>query len=136
MEFYFGELDVKVKREMFQFSTGWNSTKDTDGASKKAAKMFQFPTGWNSTDLRQRLDEIGILFQFPTGWNSTSKTKNPTIGSKLFQFPTGWNSTIIHFVSNVKSFVSIPNGMEFYYRRLIRIWIRGVFQFPTGWNST
>ena len=32
--------------------------------------------------------------------------------------------------------VSIPNGMEFYPRIVVEIYLMGVFQFPTGWNST
>ena len=32
-----------------------------------------------------------------------------------FQFPTGWNSTISHYIASLPlSYVSIPNGMEFY----------------------
>ena len=76
----------------------------------------------------------------------------------MFQFPTGWNSTLLARVFLFPSYVSIPNGMEFYVPRLnltfahskgfnsqrdgillkeqeliVRIlW----FQFPTGWNST
>ena len=33
-------------------------------------------------------------------------------------------------------FVSIPNGMEFYYTRGEEIERRSAFQFPTGWNYT
>ena len=75
-----------------------------------------------------------------------------------FQFPTGWNSTIINSRMLLHSFVSIPNGMEFYAVSvwvsvinisfnsqrdgILRFWnlsgsyVFKMFQFPTGWNST
>ena len=35
-------------------------------------------------------------------------------GARRFQFPTGWNSTYQATASKTITFVSIPNGMEFY----------------------
>ena len=35
---------------------------------------------------------------------------------KMFQFPTGWNSTFCLFALVSFSVVSIPNGMEFYFK--------------------
>ena len=33
--------------------------------------LFQFPTGWNSTKIMGLLEKTEVEFQFPTGWNST-----------------------------------------------------------------
>ena len=32
--------------------------------------------------------------------------------------------------------VSIPNGIEFYFTRSIKLRLQKKFQFPMGWNST
>ena len=97
-------------------------------------------------------------FQFPTGWNSTISPENWSI------ILSGFNSQrdgILRLSDSLlprNSYVSIPNGMEFYqgcrlYRRLFRCFnsqrdgillfsFRSdllkfpLFQFPTGWNST
>ena len=58
---------------------------------------------------------MDTLFQFPTGWNSTHQKRDRNQIQAEFQFPTGWNSTIrLEFAAALK-FVSIPNGMEFYF---------------------
>ena len=93
MEFYSLTPSNLDKPLLFQFPTGWNSTKlggqDIEAILKRfnsqrdgilpcrgsiiqsEAGSFQFPTGWNSTlaDYVEYIDEIE--FQFPTGWNST-----------------------------------------------------------------
>ena len=33
-----------------------------------------------------------------------------------FQFPTGWNSTVWSYLKSLGKLVSIPNGMEFYFK--------------------
>ncbi len=54
-----------------------------------------------------------------------------------FQFPTGWNSTSYKkCMQSLQKIVSIPNGMEFYDRKLVIAAFDSEFQFPTGWNST
>ena len=99
-------------------------------------REFQFPTGWNST-LSDPCKDRGSAFQFPTGWNSTD------VGAIIFnEICKSFNSQrdgILPITSKrrfIPTFVSIPNGMEFYTipSALILFW--SSFQFPTGWNST
>ena len=77
---------------VFQFPTGWNSTRDCK-RNHPARRL-----GFNSQRdgiLRLHALHSGHLhrFQFPTGWNSTNTSKERGYERKLFQFPTGWNST-------------------------------------------
>ena len=105
-------------------------------------------------DLRRMIE-----FQFPTGWNST-KTKN--IKKMIW---IGFNSQRDGILPSQNGsrksfvFVSIPNGMEFYARTVLKLLAKACvsipngmefyddipsefsrsfeeFQFPTGWNST
>ena len=48
----------------------------------------------------------------------------------------GWNSTLALVRSSSTATVSIPNGMEFYQKRLKMANYARAFQFPMGWNST
>ena len=75
-------------------------------------------------------------FQFPTGWNSTNVPIFRLINSSMFQFPTGWNSTKRAAKNRLNIIVSIPNGMEFYFKITSFSAAIKAFQFPTGWNST
>ena len=121
----------------FQFPTGWNSTEklfafcfidssfnsQRDGILPKmryrnarAFIRFQFPTGWNSTPPEHTEGRSKDAFQFPTGWNSTLKACHFSRSVIGFQFPTGWNSTFKKGACYGICKVSIPNGMEFYFR--------------------
>ena len=117
---------------------------------------FQFPTRWNSTMVD--FSEFVSISRF----NSQRDGILPLLiadlhAIKRFQFPTGWNSTRFFRGLRWNSFVSIPNGMEFYRSRVyndtyvwcfnsqrdgilperrLRYLTLAKFQFPTGWNST
>ncbi len=75
MEFYdTAELQCASKNK------GFNSQRDGilpgfRGRGRRIRRLFQFPTGWNSTRLFEPSIEKDILFQFPTGWNSTIEQK-------------------------------------------------------------
>ena len=121
-------------REKFQFPTGWNSTfhapivyrvarsfnSQRDGILPRVGKKgrpflsFQFPTGWNST-----INSLGVSEYFES-FNSQRDGILPAVladsGEHIaFQFPTGWNSTQCKTSPLRYRFVSIPNGMEFYF---------------------
>ena len=97
---------------------------------------FQFPTGWNSTVRFLEVCDGIYLFQFPTGWNSTLVKDEKGNPQEMFQFPTGWNSTFPSYRTAYQFVVSIPNGMEFYFKFSMPGYGWNLFQFPTGWNST
>ena len=83
-------------------------------------QLFQFPTGWNSTLCALRRRGRRRLFQFPTGWNSTHFTP---LGIEIY---TCFNSQRDGILQKVFEFfklrlrVSIPNGMEFYSKLLMK----------------
>ena len=138
MEFYHRHGFYHLFLLSFQFPTGWNSTpfppalkprkhsfnSQRDGIlhSPSVPKScpvtrFQFPTGWNSTcplsfappslNFRFNSQRDGILLVLPL-----AQVELPP-----FQFPTGWNSTVLGiFLAISKIKVSIPNGMEFYWK--------------------
>ena len=99
---------------------------------------FQFPTGWNSTVLSALYLPLGIGFNsqrdgilrllHPIKNKARIRFNSQRDGIllihlkgsemlKLFQFPTGWNSTHNGMLDSYRTFVSIPNGMEFYDRQ-------------------
>ena len=121
-------------------------------------KLFQFPTGWNSTKTFKIFILSPCQFQFPTGMEFYKTSKKSNSQDFLFQFPTGWNSTFLKKRPTHTKNVSIPNGMEFYvfkketypHEKRFNSQRDGIllcfcclyystsllFQFPTGWNST
>ena len=122
---------------MFQFPTGWNSTRLFSAACKHK-DAFQFPTGWNSTQNGACQSERKKQFQFPTGWNSTDFFVVGASVSASVSIPNGMEFYLVpaHSIKAADELVSIPNGMEFYEttsREVVRV---AEFQFPTGWNST
>ena len=75
-------------------------------------------------------------FQFPTGWNSTI-FNNYDLKRPIVSIPNGMEFYYRHRLGSDFAFVvSIPNGMEFYPKGVIRQDSVAAFQFPTGWNST
>ena len=98
---------------LFQFPTGWNSTRPN--TAKSPRKDVSIPNGmefyiWAKSCIvvagarfnSQRdgilrifnfMDGAMNLFQFPTGWNSTGIFGFYDCRANRFQFPTGWNST-------------------------------------------
>ena len=136
MEFY-AKAKIKVYYVIlvFQFPTGWNSTK-TGKAKREKAKRFQLPTGWNST--LPPIKSLGTHTSFNSQRDGIllltmgSRFAHPRFNSQrdgilldiaplllrclgAFQFPTGWNSTMM--------MIKEKRG-------------KCEFQFPTGWNST
>ena len=150
MEFYSIRPSLWLLLAEFQFPTGWNSTQfnliyftiiasfnsQRDGILRlqktpnfTCKSQFQFPTGWNSTEIPAEDRCYITTFQFPTGWNSTV-VKAVLLGIEaLFQFPTGWNSTNRYRATYLYTYVSITNGMEFYFI------IIGFFWIIQGFNS-
>ena len=178
MEFYSFNSVNSTQNNEFQFPTGWNSTvfkaSDDEYSDVSIPNGMEFYDAWGDEKV-----EYGS-FQFPTGWNSTLIFSISFCSYKEFQFPTGWNSTIDEHFDVVptwrfnsqrdgillkscsdhapyswvsipngmefypkwsvprfyRSFVSIPNGMEFYSSYIYSAYGYEAFQFPTGWNST
>ena len=118
MEFYGIFNEPKIwPVEMFQFPTGWNSTRFFFIGTEHFL-AFQFPTGWNSTGAQSKnwaffqrfnsqRDGILPLFaraarHFDQSFNSQrdgilpSSPKASFLKTQAFQFPTGWNSTYIN----------------------------------------
>ena len=99
-------------------------------------KVFQFPTGWNSTlpnpqacksydSFNSQRDGILQFVDLRRSWNSLRFNSQ--------------RDGILHYQSiwSLKLYVvSIPNGMEFYYMEVYHYARVHKFQFPTGWNST
>ena len=157
MKFYSTKKNKNIILPTFQFPTGWNSTLLVNLI--KICYIVSSPNGMKFYSIYQSQRDRQQRFQFPTGWNSTRCRKNPPSQSSRFQFPTGWNSTqALCRKGFYTSYVSIPNGMEFYTRIKLRAFQKftcfnsqrdGIlhfglrldrslhaFQFPTGWNST
>ena len=109
---------------------------DPAAADTARYKSFQFPTGWNSTLKSARIQVIAT-YSFNSQRDGILRTSGAEADPQLF--------------------VSIPNGMEFYFKEMKRAPKRNCFnsqrdgilhkklarnlknrkfQFPTGWNST
>ena len=101
-----------------------------------AANVFQFPTGWNSTRRKEAYARKFGIVSIPNGMEFYSSYIRSTNSVVLFQFPTGWNSTKKPWNLVECNPVSIPNGMEFYKAESNKETFLKLFQFPTGWNST
>ncbi len=57
-------------------------------------RLFQFPTGWNSTrDCGNEAKESEIV-SIPNGMEFYYALSTSLPGVCKFQFPTGWNSTL------------------------------------------
>ena len=91
MEFYYDEYIAPIINAVFQFPTGWNSTKNSE--VNNGILRVSIPNGmefyrtilwlrlglarFNSQrdgilrNLRVLVRAVVVLFQFPTGWNST-----------------------------------------------------------------
>ena len=141
---------------VFQFPTGWNSTKrhrhskqlwvvsipngmefyKTAVTITSIRDTVSIPNGMEFYNLYKFFNSFREKFQFPTGWNSTTpklmrkrplsrfnsqrdgillNELNEAVEGGTFQFPTGWNSTLWDTCKKSARFVSIPNGMEFYF---------------------
>ena len=134
MEFYIVRNTRNLRYLLFQFPTGWNSTKIM-GLLEKTEVEFQFPTGWNSTKINYLIRKSNVV-SIPNGMEfykiqkikfhlyqySFNSQRDGILLDKAtntckpcgFQFPTGWNSTLLLLLHFRRHPVSIPNGMEFY----------------------
>ena len=77
-------------------------------------QRFQFPTGWNSTLALAVILTSFEWFQFPTGWNSTQYENYNFVNMKSFNSQRDGILPRIRVSFLVAARVSIPNGMEFY----------------------
>ena len=59
-------LILSTENFMFQFPTGWNSTR-IYGNDEKYLTRFQFPTGWNSTETSHRCSATECRVSIPNG---------------------------------------------------------------------
>ncbi len=135
MEFYTQKQFKLSDYGLFQFPTGWNSTKPRQNTQHHHS--VSIPNGMECYLLISSMNiSLVSLFQFPTGWNSTDALILVCGAGLRFQFPTGWNSTLLLSSLLVIYLVSIPNGMEFYQKAETESEWNKMFQFPTGWNST
>ena len=136
MEFYSWRAAQRIDHELVSIPNGMEFYTLAKTASL-AVPMFQFPTGWNST---KELLKFGVKIDVSIP-NGMEFYLNSTILSERSKCFNSQRDGILQlsFQRRVywKGWVSIPNGMEFYkassylsYRR------RSKFQFPTGWNST
>ena len=136
MEFY-AKAKIKVYYVIlvFQFPTGWNSTK-TGKAKREKAKRFQLPTGWNST-----LPPIKSLGTHTSFNSQRDGILLLTMGSR-FAHPR-FNSQrdgilqiiVSMFCGAPRRFNSQRDGILLDIAPLL-LRCLGAFQFPTGWNST
>ena len=113
MKFYSSTLILVLPISRFQFPTGWNSTVYRPGNENRKHQRF------NS----QRDGILQIRFQRilnRSGFNSQRDGILPSYKPN----------------ASIAVGVSIPNGMEFYFRYFILEKRAYMFQFPTGWNST
>ena len=135
MEFYLAAELVRDGAKLFQFPTGWNSTKDREADPYFGRNQFQFPTGWNSTVTRAK-NTIFRRVSIPNGMEFYDDVPDDPEEIPGFNSQRDGILPRSALFSAPLSIVSIPNGMEFYglERRQIRFEQR--FQFPTGWNST
>ncbi len=62
-------LNTRLVSTMFQFPTGWNSTKIL--IEKFLLEFVSIPNGMEFYDMQYCIAVAKSLFQFPTGWNST-----------------------------------------------------------------
>ena len=113
MEFYSSGINTLNNAIVFQFPTGWNSTRYTN------CIIFPYCCFNSQRD--------GILLDRAAKHLPTHPVSIPN-GMEFY--PGRRFGTADPFV------VSIPNGMEFYLMSLTFIALSKVFQFPTGWNST
>ena len=133
MEFYFVAVFNALFDKKFQFPTGWNSTESD-------LSNFSYNIGFNS-------QRDGILPKHRRNFQVRSRFNSQRDGILRYLWKE-WSSS---------TFVSIPNGMEFYlsgsaealYEICFNSQRDGIlpkcrkyrhqpprFQFPTGWNST
>ena len=158
MEFYIILFSFSTFAELFQFPTGWNSTRcwaprksvhrlvsipnrmefyDKEIFRQSRSVAFQFPTGWNSTGIFASIASLVSSFQFPTGWNSTLATLAKS--SKFSCFNSQRDGILLVFFAAIKQ---VTVGFNSQRDGILRLgvgrsgsFIR-MFQFPTGWNST
>ena len=158
MEFY-AKAKIKVYYVIlvFQFPTGWNSTK-TGKAKREKAKRFQLPTGWNSTlppikslgthtSFNSQRDGILLLtmgsrFAHPR-FNSQRDGILQIIVSMFCGAPRRFNSQrdgILRslFAPSLKAKTCFNSQRDGILLDIAPLLLRclGAFQFPTGWNST
>ena len=122
----------------YRFNSQRDGILPTRGRIVDFQRKFQFPTGWNSTEIFPGTPEQRPLVSIPNGMEFYKPVIARFDWRREFQFPTGWNSThrlvfnmfcvggfnsqrdgillcrLLCYIRNI--FVSIPNGMEFYYR--------------------
>ena len=158
MEFYIAGMRRKNSKFKFQFPTGWNSTifVEKGGEAKrrfnsqrdgillkvKVSQRFNLKCFNSQRDGILPANAIDIKppkakFQFPTGWNSTQSRRVCYYYAAPVSIPNGMefyyrSSLYLHEMTTV----SIPNGMEFYSSVFGSVCSSRLFQFPTGWNST
>ena len=136
MEFYFSTTFCNSA-----WNFGFNSQRDGillegNTSSRSTHRTFQFPTGWNSTT---------YAWYSAASWSRFNSQRDgillepilSLLSSLWVSIPNG-----MEFYFSSTSFrrllisVSIPNGMEFYDRGVSYRATARRFQFPTGWNST
>ena len=135
MEFYLEADGILISGNLFQFPTGWNSTRHLTGTPEISAKV-SIPNGMEFYAALTTFWLSVFAVSIPNGMEfykskKSKKKRNLSFNSQrdgilrfrgftmllnelLFQFPTGWNSTRSRFRYWWAYCVSIPNGMEFY----------------------
>ena len=150
-------LEIRPGYKLFQFPTGWNSTKGfflwpirsshvsiPNGMEFYSPKEFRcepislvsIPNGMEFYHIRYFTEHALEEFQFPTGWNSTTAILDRFL--TILSFNSQRDGILRWACKAFRAFhaVSIPNGMEFYAGVLTTKFNQFLFQFPTGWNST
>ena len=91
MEFYFKIAPFSAAIKVFQFPTGWNSTRYISVVSFPC--RVSIPNGMEFYDIKIPPEDSEKSFN--SQWDGillNIKTKGKFL--LMFQFPTGWNSTI------------------------------------------
>ena len=124
--------------KLFQFPTGWNSTLSYPHRHRSYWRFNSQRDGILPKPFLKSASFANV-FQFPTGWNSTEIEKQREVGKERFNSQRDgilllsvWITTLIFYCFNSQrdgilrlnkyldinddDRVSIPNGMEFYWR--------------------
>ena len=131
MEFYLSlEFAIGITA-LFQFPTGWNSTRTTPHKIT-ALEKFQFPTGWNSTSISDL--ERNTTFCFNSQRDGILLLLYLFSISFLMSFNSQRDGILRRecVCFRYKSCVSIPNGMEFYLICLKICLLRRAVSIPNG----
>ena len=136
MEFYYSTTSVCLSHASVSIPNGMEFYFINTTSNLSSLTGFQFPTGWNSTAELELLQRAGKSFnsqrdgilRLYTSFEADSSYVSIPNGMEFYQDGQG--------EARKGEKVSIANGMEFYFAAYKELRHPYEFQFPTGWNST